>query len=279
MAAIAGFAVSLCAALSGGLRGALIASLGFIAAAALVLVFSVLPALLAICITLSAIAAVEAARSGTRMSVMVLMGIILFAIATERGGDGRMLALAVVGLGLGYLVILHLHLSGILPAPLASRAEAVRLGLFLAVGVVLSIGLAMVINLPHSYWIVILFLSRCPMPMQDRPGTPFKYGHGAALGVLAAILIALAGTPDAWRPLLALAAFGLGLRFMPHPLAISSAAMTAGILLASAPTPSEATFRIEVVFLVIALFLALMLERVAPRLADAPPARHARKDR
>lgn len=174
----------------------------------------------------------------------------------------------------------HLHLSGLLRAPLASRAEAVRVGLFLAVGVVLSIVLAMTINLPHAYWIVILFVSRCLMPMQDRPRALLKYGHGAALGVLAATLIELAGTPDAWRLLLALTAFVLGLRFMPHPLPISSATMTAGILLASAPTPDQATFRAEAVVLVIALilFLTLILERVVPRLPNAQPSRQARED-
>lgn len=46
--------------------------------------------------------------------------------------------------------------------------------MFPGVGVMLSIGLAMTINLPHAYWIVILFVSRCLMPMQDRPGALFK---------------------------------------------------------------------------------------------------------
>jgi len=280
MAATAGFAVSLFAALSGGLRFALITALGFIAAAALILAFPVLPVLLALCMTLSALAAVEGARSGTRVSVMALMGVILFAIATGRGGDARLLALAAVGLWMGYMVIAHLRLSGLLRPLLASRAEAVRLGLFLAAGVVLSIGLAMTLNLPHAYWIVILFVSRCLMPMQDRPGALLRYGHGAALGVLSAILIERAGTPDALLLLLALAAFVLGLRFLPHPLPISSAAMTAGILLASAPTPGDATFRAEAVVLVIALivFLTLILERIMPTLPAPLPHREARKD-
>lgn len=280
MAATAGFAVGLFAALSGGLRRAMTTALGFIAAAALILAFPVLPMLLALSMTLSALAAVEVARSGTRVSVMVLMGVILFAIATERGGDARLLTLAALGLWMGYMVIAHLRLSGLLRAPRARRAEAVRLGLFLAVGVALSVGLAMTLNLPHAYWIVILFVSRCLMPMQDRPGALLTYGHGAALGVLAAILIELAGTPDAWLLLLALAAFVLGLRFMPHPLPISSAAMTAGILLVSAPTPGAATFRAEAVVLVIALIvcLTLILERVMPMLPAALPPREARKD-
>lgn len=269
MAALAGFAVGLFAALSGGRRGALIACLGFVAAAGLVLAFSGLPMLLALSLGLSALATVEAVQSGTRMSVMGLLGIILVAMAIDRGGDVRLVPQAVLGLGAGYLVIRHLQLFAILPAPLASRPEAIRLGLFLAVGVVLSISLALAIDLPHSYWIVILFLSRCLMPMQDHPGALVKYGHGAALGVLAAVVIELAGTPETVRLLLALVAFGLALRFMPHPLPISSAGMTAGVLLSSAPTPHDATFRIEVVFLVIALilFLTLMLDRVAPRVA------------
>lgn len=279
MSAIAGFAVGLFAALSGGLRGALIAGLGFIGAAALVLAFPVLPVLLAVCLALSALAAIEVALAGTRMAVMVLMGLILFAIAVERGGDLRMLTLAALGLGGGYLVIAVLRLSSILRAPPANRAEAVRLGILLSLGVALSIGLAMAIDLPHAYWIVILFISRCLMPMQDSPGALLKYGHGAALGVLAAVLIELAGLPDAWRLLLALAVVVLGLRFMPHPRPISAAAMTAGILLTSAPTPSEASFRVEAVVLVIALilFLTLVLERVMPRLPNARPSGPGRK--
>jgi len=273
MAAMSGFAVGLFAALSGGLRGVLVAALGFIAAVALLMAFPVLQVLLAICITLAALAAIEVAWSGTRVAIMVLMGVILFAIAIAQSGDARMLALAALGLGIGYLAILHLHLSSILRGPLANRAGAVRLGLFLAIGVVLSISLAMTLNLPHAYWIVILFVSRCLMPMQDGPDALFKYGHGAALGVLAAIAIELARTPDALRLLLALAAFVLGLRFIPHPLPISAAAMTAGILLATAPTPGAATFRVEIVLLVIALilFLTLILEQVVPRLPDAKP--------
>ncbi len=273
IAATAGFAVGLFAALSHGLRGVLIAGLGFIAAAGMVLAYPVLPVLMAVCIALSGVAAVEVARVGTRMSVMVLMGLILFAVAVERGGDLRMLALAAFGVGGGYLVIAVLRLPSILRAAPASRAEAVRLAIFLSVGVALSIGLATAVNMPHAYWIVILFISRCLMPVQDKPGALFKYGHGAALGVLAAMLIELAGLPDAWRLLLALAAFVLGLRFMPHPQPISVAAMTAGVLLASAPTLSEATFRAEAVVLVIALilFLTLVLERIMPKLPGTRP--------
>ena len=55
---------------------------------------------------------------------------------------------------------------------------------------------------------------------------------------------------------------------MPHPRPIAVAAMTAGALLASAPTLGAATFRAEAVVMVIALilFLTLVLERVMPRL-------------
>lgn len=273
MAATAGFAVGLIAALSGELRGALVAGLGFIVVAGVVLAFPVVSVLLALCIAISVMAGVEVARTGTRMSVMMLMGVILFAIAAESGGDIRMLPLAAFGLGGGYLVTAQLRLTLILRLPLAGQTEAVRLAIFLSVGVALSIGLAMTINLPHAYWIVILFISRCLMPMQDKPSALFKCGHGAALGVLVAMLIELAGLPDAWLLLLALAAFVLGLRFMPHPQPIAVAAMTAGVLLASAPTLAEATFRTESVVLVIALilFLTLVLERIMPKLPGAGP--------
>jgi hypothetical protein len=168
MAATAGFAVGLFAALFHGLRGVLIAGFGFIAAAGLVLASPVLPVLIAVCSALSILTAAEVASAGTRMSVMVLMGLILFAIAVERGSDLGMLALAAFGLGGSYLVIAVLCLPSIL------RAKAVRLALFLSVGVALSIGLATAINLPYAYWIGILFISRCLMPMHDKAGALFK---------------------------------------------------------------------------------------------------------
>jgi len=83
--------------------------------------------------------------------------------------------------------------------------------------------------------------------------------------------------PDAWRLLLALAAFVPGLRLLPQPRPISPAAMTAGILLASAPIPGDATFRAKAVLLVIALILrlTLLLEQVTP---VPQPSGQARKE-
>jgi len=66
--------------------------------------------------------------------------------ATERGGYIQMLAPAVAGLVAGDLVMTHLRLSGVLHHPPASRAEAVKLGLFLVIGVALSIVLAMTVK-------------------------------------------------------------------------------------------------------------------------------------
>ena len=83
MAATAGFSVGLFAALSGGLRATLIASLGFICAAGLVLSFPVLPVVLALCIALSVVAAVEVARVGTRISAVAMTaGVLLVSAPT-----------------------------------------------------------------------------------------------------------------------------------------------------------------------------------------------------
>ena len=267
-AALAGFGVGCFAALSGGRRLTLQAGLAFMAAIALVFVFPALPVLLGVCLALSAAAAVEVERFGSRASAMVLMGVILTALTFERGGDLWALALALAGLGTGHLVMGHLQLSGLLRHPPASRAESVGLGLFLAAGVLLSLALAATINAPHGYWIVLLFVGRTLMPMQHRPEALLKYGHGAALGVIAALAVELAGTADVLRLLLAMAAFLVGLRFLTHPLPISVAGMTAGVLLASAPSPEAASFRAVAILLVVALvlFLTLVLERVVPRL-------------
>lgn len=90
------------------------------------------PALLAVRAVLSIIAGADVARNGKRMSAMMVMGVILFAIADERRSNTRMLA---IGLGEGYLATVHFRLMSTLNAPLADHAEAVRPVLFLAVGV------------------------------------------------------------------------------------------------------------------------------------------------
>jgi len=219
-------------------------------------------------------------RSGTELltGLAARSVVVRVLINAQEATDVRMLGLAVAGIVMGNPLITQLRLSGILCRHQVSRAAGASSGCFLrsawrcrTVWQWLSTS-----RTPAGS----LFLSGSLMPMQDRPGAVLKYGHGAALGVIAAILIELAGTPDALRLLLALAAFVLGLRFMPHPLPISSAAMTAGVLLGSAPTPGDATFRAEAILLVIALilFLTLILDRVVPKLPETRASGQAHRD-
>lgn len=104
------------------------------------------------------------------------------------------------------------------------------------------------------------------------PAIPQVMPRRHAITICAALLF-LVSRALPWRA--ALAAFVLGLRFMPHPMPVSAVAMTAGILLTSAPAPEAAAFRAETIALIIApiLFLTVILERIIPWLAAAKPAK------
>jgi hypothetical protein len=86
-----------------------------------------------------------------------------------------------------------------------------------------------------------------------------RFGKGAAIGVAAAIAVESLGLP-AWTHLaLSLCAAWVGMRYMVHPLPISSAAFSAAILLGTAPTLPDAILRLQAIALVVALVLVLAL--------------------
>jgi hypothetical protein len=259
IASVAGFMTGGFAASSAGLRGTLAGGAGLLAALALLLISQSLPIFAAVCALLCLAAGVEASRQGTRISVMVLLGVTVMAVALARGPDPLILPLAVLGLATGHFVIGHLGLTGMLCGRPAAARHAARLGLFLAFGMALSVVFVALMDGQRSYWIALLFVSRALVPFPDRKEPLLRYGTGAAAGVLAAVLIEAMGLPDVLRLLLALGALVLGIRFLIHPMPIAPAMMTMAVLLGTAPTAAEALFRAEAIALVFAIILMVGL--------------------
>ena len=75
------------------------------------------------------------------------------------------------------------------------------------------------------------------------------------------------------RLCVALVAAAIGLRYVIHPLPISSAAFSAAILLGAAPTLIEAVYRAEAIAIVVGLvlFLVFLMDRIWVRLTRLFP--------
>lgn len=254
-AAIAGMAVGAYGTVSAGLRGGVAGGAGLLAVLVLLLLAPGPWLLGGLCAALCLAAGIELAQSGTRVSVMVLLALLVVALTHGTDADLRMLFPVAAGLVAGHLVIAGLGLTAMLRTRPAPFRQGLRLGLFLALGVGAALLLVALIEAPHSYWIAILFVSRALSPGPDAAAPLRRYGTGAAIGVVIAIGIEALGLPDALRLCLALGALGLALRYMLAPQPIGPAMSTVAVLLGTAPTLSEAVFRAESIGMVIGLVL------------------------
>jgi hypothetical protein len=185
-------------------------------------------------------------------------------VALHQGPQPQMLAFAVLGLVAGHFAVGHLSLTGILRAPPEPSQHAIRLGAFLGLGLALSLICVALIPEHRSYWIAILFVSRALIPFPDSKRPLLRYGKGASVGILAAVLVEALAPPDALRMLIACAALVLGIRFLPNPGSVGTAMMTVAVLLGTAPTYAEAIFRAEAILLVFAIMVlvGVVLDRL-----------------
>ncbi|WP_139165875.1 hypothetical protein [Paracoccus tibetensis] len=262
VAALAGFACCAFGGAAAGMRGAAMGGAGLVAALALALVWPGWWAYALLCAALCAAAGIEAAARGTRIAIIVMLGVTL---VFASGAPTGLPALAMAGLGAatGAVVMGHLALWSVIPPQRLSRAQGLRLALFLSLGVTLSLILGL--RAPqHGHWIAVLFMSRALVPFGQRRAPLMRYGTGAALGVSAALLIEAVHPPGLLRVALAIAAAVLGLRFMLHARPIGPAMTTLSVLLGTAPTMRDALFRAEAVAaaLGIVVLAGLVLDRL-----------------
>ncbi|MEO1677240.1 MAG: hypothetical protein AAFU80_03680 [Pseudomonadota bacterium] len=204
------------------------------------------------------LAGAELARIGTRTLVMGLYAFATVRLGLSMGGELSMLATLVTGMAAGSAAAWATGMANKVPALPESSVIAVRMVVFLSVGLALAIVLASWLASPRSYWIAFLFLLRCTLPYGRQRQAALRFGAGAAAGVVLALAIeALA--PTIWvQLLLALGATGIGLRYLLDQSPIPAGAFTLAILLGAAPTTAEAVFRMEAVGIVVALVFALI---------------------
>ncbi len=262
--AVAGFALGGFATAAAGWRGCARGGAIFLPGLAILLAWPGPGALALVSAALCILAGIEVARGGTQITVMALLGLVMSFVAMAGGSDPWLMAPAAVGVVAGFLTLGSLGLAGVMrPGPAGAR-HGLRMALFLGAGMTISSLLVLNLDMPRSYWIAVLFLSRALIPFPDRIAPLQRYGTGAALGVLVAVGLEALALPVGIRLSIALAALVLGTRFMLHPRPIGPAMTTVAVLLGTAPTATEALFRAEAIGLVIGMIvlLGLLIDRL-----------------
>jgi len=268
-----GFALGAFALTSTTLRKAL--PLSVVGAVAVLVFWAVLPSppgALLVTALLSILAGIEMARTGTRILVMAIFAVLAMQVGVLMEGGIWLAPAFLAGLGAGLLAVWLAGLAGIMPAVKESPRVATAMGVFLIVGLTISVGLALLFDHPRSYWIAFMFTFRVVVPVPLLRGQAIRFGKGASIGVLLAVLIGLLHLP-VWANILLAGGIGLiGMRYLTHPLPVSAGAISTAILLATGATLQDAVFRIEAALITVALilFLAFALDRLWRTLLDRP---------
>ncbi len=249
---------------SAGRPGALAGGAGLLFAFGVLNAGAGMPVGLGLTLLLCIAAGIEAARTGTRIAIMILLGLTLLMSASDPVPLARLLVPAVTGLATGHVLTRLLSLAGAIPAGVLPPHHAMRLVLFLAGGLALAQLCALLVGDPYGHWVVLLFVSRALVPFPHRKEPLLRYGTGAAIGVGAALMIEALHLPGLVRLLIAAGALVLGLRFMIHHRPIAPAMMTLAALLGTAPTVEAALARGETVALVLGIIplVGLGLDRL-----------------
>ena len=215
-----------------------------------------------ILIGLAGCAGLEVARYGTRCLVAAVFGCLAMIVGTAKDPGIAVSASFLAGLIAGCGSMWVAGLIGVIPPSAKGRAIGVGMVLFLTLGLIASTILAWEIGGPRSYWVAFLFVMRAIVPLEAQKDTIARFGIGASIGVLLAVLIELANPIVPVQLILALLAGLIGLRYITHPLPVSSAAFSAAILLGAAPTLSEAASRAQAILIVflLVLFLVFVLD-------------------
>ena len=182
----------------------------------------------------------------------------LMLIAPAGNGSAlELFAAYVVPLLAGSLLAAGLGAEAIASKPPAGARYGRAHAIALAIGLATSIILSWQFDHPGAHWIMTLFVVRA----LDDPGTHRKKalwtGLATMLGAVTAALVTLMPLPPSLFTVLGALFLLIGLRLMPLPDAKSSLFMSAGVVLATAPTLDAALYRGGAAFF--ASLLAIML--------------------
>lgn len=235
-------------------------------------------ALWAISLAFCAGAGVEATQTGGRAAVMLLYAWLSIALIATLPPREAAIACTIGGLLLGWLVAYVFKIEGTAVRPKGDMVFGCAMAAFLAIGLAIALFAIRHIHQPFSHWIALIFVLRAMAPPGMTRRALLRFGVGATLGSLAALLLIALGLPH--YPALALGAVAmvLGIRTLPHPAPFAPAAFSAGVLLIAAQDIGPAVFRLEVSVAVVVfcvamtslLSLALNMFRSQPENASPP---------
>lgn len=236
--------------------GAALATIGAIAA---LMINAGLAGHLLIAGALILAAGVETVRFGGRSFVFALYGFLFALLVPGMPAPAETLPYAAVGVFWGWGAVQLMGASGKAASPPARPAFGVALVIFLAIGLAAATVIDRWIDTPHGYWIALFFTFRAVAPQGQTISGTVRFGLGAAIGSLSAILATtLHLSPDVLTPLAILLAL-FGLRFLPHPGPWSTAAFSGAVLLAGSFNVQTEVFRIEAALTAVALAGGLAL--------------------
>lgn len=199
----------------------------------------------------------EIGKTGTRAHALGLLAWIMLIAPAGNGSALELFAAYIVPLLAGSLLAAGLGAEAIASKPPAGTRYGRAHAIALAIGLATSIILSWQFNHPGAHWIMTLFVVRA----LDDPGTHRKKalwtGLATMLGAVTAALVTLMPLPPSLFTVLGALFLLIGLRLMPLPDAKSSLLMSAGVVLATAPTLDAALYRGGAAFF--ASLLAIML--------------------
>lgn len=208
---------------------------------------------------LCTLAGIEAATTGGRAAVLTLYG--WAALAVLPGAPAPIDALPVVASGFIWaaLVAPFIGLGPFASIPPARWQFGVALTLFLSLGLLIATGLANVLNDPHAYWVILLFIFRALAPPTRGLHSAFRFVAGAVAGAFVAYVLSAADLPAPVSLGLATMLTVIGLRHLPHPRPYAAGAFTAALLLMMSAGPELVVFRTQTALLSAGLAAGLVV--------------------
>jgi hypothetical protein len=222
--------------------------------------------------------ALEVDRHGSLRLLLGVFAAVTAHVGVGLGGAAAPLAVCFLGgLVAGAAAIRTAGLAGLVPPLPPDQRRGTEVAVLLGIGLVMAAGTAALLPGPRAYWVAYIFVMRAALPLHRQRAGAYRYAKGAIIGVALALGIELVQMPEAVRLALALALAGLSLRYILHPAPVSAAALTAAVLLAGAPTPVEAMWRLAAIGLAVGIVViaTILLDRiwhrVVRRAADPAP--------
>ncbi len=259
VAAVAGLAPSLFGALLSSQRdGALAAAM--VAVALLLQILAPVPVTAwVLAIAFAVAAGTEATLTGGRAMVMALYAWLMLALLPSAPSPDQALPVVLLAAVWGTVSVWTLGLAGRAAGRPAPASFGLGMSVFLIVGLSLTGWLITRWDEPYAYWLALLFTFRAIAPPGQTIASALKFGTGAVLGSVVALLVSFVPLPAVAAWLISAVLATLGLRYLPNPRPWSAMAFTSAVLIGVATGAHNAVFRLEAAMTVVALTCALVV--------------------